>query len=365
MKSIAVVIPAFKVEDHILDVIQSIPSEVDFIVVVNDKSPDTTLEKALSIKNPRLHILSHTNNQGVGGAMLTGYSYALKLGAEIVVKMDGDGQMDSQYLPALLEPLENGYADYTKGNRFLHSSDLKRMPFIRLLGNIYLSFLTKLASGYWNIFDPTNGYTAITCDILSQIRPTNISKDYFYETSMLCELRNLGAVVEDIPIPAVYADEKSSMNISRETFNFSANLTRKIIGRFLRQYFLFDFSAVSAYIVAGFILGIFGIIWGAIFWHRSAVTRIPATTGTVLIAVLAIILAAQFFIQAMALDVGSSPRRTYLKGYTASARIPGSHPLLNYFDIQLNAGAVSIDRAAFSKNSSPSNSSFMSAEKLR
>jgi glycosyltransferase involved in cell wall biosynthesis len=367
MKSIAVIIPAYRVEEHLIGVIQSIPASVDFIIVVNDNSPDNTLEKALSLDDPRLHVLTHTQNEGVGGAMLTGYSYALKLGVDIAVKVDGDGQMDLQYLPALLEPLEYGYADYTKGNRFLHSSELKNMPFIRLIGNIALSFLTKLASGYWNIFDPTNGYTAITCETMSQIRPSNIKKDYFYETSLLCELRALDAVIEDVPIPALYADEKSSMNVIKETFNFSANLIQRAFRRFFFQYFLFNFSAVSAYIVSGFILGIFGIIWGAIFWHRSSITGIPATTGTVLIAVLAIILSAQLLIQAVALDVESSPRRTYLKGYSASPRIPGSHPLLGYFDQHLKAGTVSITREGKFKGTgaSASSGSFKAADALR
>jgi len=346
MKRIAVVIPAYKVESQILDVLDSIPDQVEFVIVVNDCSPDGTLEALMTRKDSRLHVLSHTKNEGVGGAMLSGYSYALKLGAEIIVKVDGDGQMDCDYIPLLIYMIENGYADYTKGNRFLHAGELRKMPVVRFACNIVLTFLTKLASGYWAIFDPANGYTAISRDLLVNLNPSRIRKDYFFETSMLCELRMQEAVVEDVPIPAIYMDEKSSVNLFSEVFRFSLGLLTRIIRRFYVQYFLFNFSAVSAFLTFGTIFGVFGIIWGTLGWSKSAATGIPATTGTVLIGVLAIILAAQFFIQAVALDVTSSPQRRNLKLHPPGIKDADAHFMLDYYSRKLANGELRIDKGS-------------------
>ncbi|MEA5077246.1 MAG: glycosyltransferase family 2 protein [Anaerolineaceae bacterium] len=304
---IGVVIPAYKVEKHIAGVITTLPQWVKKIIVVNDCSPDATSEIVRSITDPRIHLIEHPKNQGVGGAMLSGFQYALQQELDILVKMDGDGQMDPNYLPQLIAPILEGKADYTKGNRFLHPVALQRMPFFRMAGNLALTFMTKLASGYWNIFDPNNGYLAISMEKLRAIEPRNIARNYFFETSMLCELRRLNAVVEDVAIPAIYKDEKSSMNLPREFFNFLFNLSGRFFKRMFRRYFLYDFNAASFYIVSGILLGLFGGIWGIAKWAKSSQTGIPATTGTVLIAVLPIILAIQFLVQAVAQDIADVP----------------------------------------------------------
>jgi glycosyltransferase involved in cell wall biosynthesis len=304
---IAVVIPAYNAAKSIEIVLNKIPAVVDLIVVVNDASPDN-LEAVVSQSNdPRVHLLTHLRNQGVGGAVLTGYAYALEKGADIVVKIDSDDQMDLDYFEDLITPLLGGEADYAKGNRFLHPHELKRMPLIRRIGNQGLSFLAKVATGYWKIYDPTNGYTAITRQVLQRLDADRISRHFFFETSMLAELRKLDAVVEDVPIPAIYNEHGSSIRIPREFFRFSANLTYRIFERVIHQYYRFDFSAVSFYLLASVILGVFGGVWGIVKWVKSDQTGIPATTGTVLIAVLPIILAVQFFVQAVALDIDSTP----------------------------------------------------------
>lgn len=344
MKRIAVVVPAYKVENQIQDVIDKIPALVETIIVVNDCSPDATLEHVLRVNDPRVHILSHQKNEGVGGALLSGYSYALKLGAEIVVKVDGDGQMDCDYIPLLVHAIENGYADYVKGNRFLHADELRKMPVVRFMANVILTFLTKLASGYWAIFDPANGYTAINSELLVNLNPSRIRKDYFFETSMLCELRLQEAVVEDVPIPAIYSGQNSSVNLLREVFNFSFSLFTRVIRRFYVQYFLYNFSAVSAFMFFGTVLGLFGVIWSAIAWSRSATTLVPATTGTVLIGVLAIILAAQFYIQAIALDVNTTPQRRNSRLHLPGIKTPGRHPMTEYIEHKLQIGEIKVER---------------------
>ena len=202
LPTIAIVIPAYRAAAHIRSVLAGIPSFVDLIVVVDDASPDDTADCVKTWNDSRVHLIRHSQNQGVGEAVLTGYAAAIDLGAEIVVKMDSDGQMDADYMLPLIVPILQGEADYTKGNRFLHARQLRAMPAIRRIGNLGLSFLTKLASGYWNIFDPTNGYTAIHPSIISQLDQSAIHRRYFFETSMLLELGLVRAVVRDVYIPA-------------------------------------------------------------------------------------------------------------------------------------------------------------------
>ena len=344
-QKIVVVIPAYKVEKQIEQVLSRIPAYVNEIIVVNDCSPDALRERVLGFKDKRIHLLSHKKNQGVGGAMLSGYAYALQLGADVVVKVDGDGQMNLEYLPMLVEPILSGTADYTKGNRFLHPVALRKMPFLRKLGNLALTFLTKLASGYWNIFDPTNGYTAISGEKLQALDPERISKSYFFETSMLCELRELNAVVEDIAMPAIYQDEKSSVKISREIFVFSVNLFSRFVNRIFYRYFLYDFNAVSFFLLSGGILGLFGVVWGIAKWAQSSRAGIPATTGTVLIAVLPIILAVQFWVQALAQDIEDVPTRVEkVKISQITNGVWERYLSENHFNLVLDQGDLVIEK---------------------
>lgn len=307
---IAVIIPAYNVENHIRDVVASIPSFVDQIIIVDDKSTDATLKVIQAINDSRLTIIHHEHNRGVGGAVLSGYDKAYELGADIFVKLDGDNQMDPTYIQALVHPIANLEADYTKGNRFLHIKELQRMPIIRRLGNLGLSFLTKLASGYWNIFDPTNGFTALHKEAYRELKKSTIAKDYFFESSMLIQLRRVDARVLDIPIPAKYEDEDSHLSPLRSLLSFPPRLFVGLIKRILYQYFLFNFTAVSLFLSTGIPAIIFGFIWGFIKWVESTRSGIPATTGTVLIAVLPIIVGVQLIVQAFSLDIDSVPERS-------------------------------------------------------
>ena len=304
---VVVVVPAYRVADHITHVIENIPSFIRHIVVVDDCSPDDVAVRMRPYLSDCVRYVRHPVNQGVGGAMLTGYAMALKLDADIVVKMDGDDQMDAAYLPMLLLPILQHEADYTKGNRFIHTYALQQMPFLRRVGNFGLTFLTKLSSGYWNIFDPTNGYTAIHSKVLRLINTDAISRRYFYETSMLFDLRRIQAVVKDVPMPARYGDEISSLSLKRTLFRFPSKLIRGLIGRLGRQYFLYDFTAVSLLLVLSIPLLLFGFIWGGLNWYISFAQDKIATTGTVLLAVLPIIIGIQFLVQALVLDIGSVP----------------------------------------------------------
>lgn len=305
--SVAVVIPSYNVEKYIETVVSHLPALVDFIVVVDDCSTDSTAAKVGQIKDKRIHLIKHEKNRGVGGAMLSGYDLAYQLGAQVMVKLDGDNQMDPAYLEALIDPILEFKADYAKGNRFLHVQELQRMPLIRRIGNLGLSFLTKLSSGYWNIFDPTNGYTAIHRDVYELLDRDAIDKDYFFETSMLIQLNKIKALVLDIPIPAKYDDQLSNLSPTATLFKFPGKLLKGLFNRIGYQYFLYDFTAASVYLAMGIPALIFGVIWGIVKWIHSIKTGIVASSGTVLIAVLPIIVGIQFITQAISLDINNVP----------------------------------------------------------
>lgn len=308
--SIFVVIPSYNAEAHLEKVVAGIVNFADQIIVVDDRSQDETLRIAtdLATKNPKIKIVRHATNQGVGGAVLSGYQMAYQNGADIIVKIDSDDQMDPAYLPSLVKPILNHQADYTKGNRFLHDHELKNMPAIRRFGNMGLSFLTKMASGYWNIFDPTNGYTAISARMVPLLDLQRIDRRFFFETSMLLELGRLRAVVKDVSIPARYQDENSSLSEWKTLIEFPPKLISGFCQRILYQYFLKDFSAVSLFIITGLMGALFGLIWGIIKWVQGSLAGTPATTGTVMIAVLPLILGMQLLLQAAVLDTQNVPK---------------------------------------------------------
>jgi len=304
---IAVVIPSYKVLKQLKKVVESVPDYVDFIVIVDDCCPQESYKSVE--KDERIHFIHHESNQGVGGAVQSGYAKALELGADYVVKVDGDGQMDMSFMRALLDPLMRDEADYTKGNRFSDFSALKKMPKVRLFGNSVLSFLVKASSGYWNIMDPTNGFTAISKKAIEGLDSHLLSQRYFFESDMLIHLNIEGSVVKDIPIPAKYEGEHSSLSISRVLLEFPFKLFRGGIKRIFYRYFIYDFNMASIYILLGVPLSSFGFLYGGIVWYNSASTDIEATTGTVMLCVLPIILGVQFLLQAVSIDIDGIPKK--------------------------------------------------------
>jgi glycosyltransferase involved in cell wall biosynthesis len=306
--SVVVVIPAFGVAEHVAKVIGEVPGWVTHIVVVDDASKDGSGDLAASVGDSRVEVVRHPQNLGVGGAVLTGYHRAVELGADIIVKLDGDGQMDPTYLTALIAPIAAGEADYTKGNRFLHFSALGKMPMRRRIGNLGLSFMTKAASGYWDVFDPTNGYTAIKADVFEMLEDGSIDRRWYFETSMLIALSRIRAVVRDVAIPARYAGEKSSLSEASALRRFPPRLLGAFFRRIWTSYFVSDFSPVALFAIVGLPLFLFGLIWGTAQWIRSASVGVEASTGTIMIAVLPLILGTQLLIQGFVIDIQSPPR---------------------------------------------------------
>jgi dolichol-phosphate mannosyltransferase len=306
---VAVVVPCYCVERHIADVINGIPDFVSLIVAVDDACPNGSGNVAEELGDPRVVVIRHARNQGVGGAMKTGYVECLARGAEIIVKMDGDGQMDPRRLPELIGPLTAGDADYTKGNRWTHGASLAKMPQIRRLGNLGLSFLAKLASGHWKVFDPCNGYTAIHARALGQLDLSRVARDYFFEISLLVELGIIGAAVHDVPMPAIYGDEKSSLRIGRILRTFPRRLAASCLRRVWSRHFVREFGPVGLFLTSGCLLAGWGALFGAWAWVSSSLSGVPATSGTVMLSALPFLMGFQLLLQALVLDVTAQPQR--------------------------------------------------------
>ncbi|MEO0412006.1 MAG: glycosyltransferase family 2 protein [Pseudomonadota bacterium] len=309
--TIAVVIPSYKVTDFILDVISSIGPDVNKVYVVDDCCPNNSgafVEEHCNDK--RVVALRHTVNQGVGGAVMTGMQQAMKDGCDIVVKVDGDGQMDPKLITDLVQPLVDGDADYTKGNRFHSFYSVKTMPAIRLFGNAMLSFMTKFSSGYWSIFDPTNGFVAIHKTALSQLDMSKLSKRYFFETDMLIQLGDMRAVVADYPMSAVYGEETSNLHVRQVLFEFLGKHLRAIARRIVYTYFLRDFSIASVNLFFGTLLLLIGVLFGGFSWVKASQAGTYASIGTVMLSVLPIILGFQMVLQFLSYDMSNEPRRS-------------------------------------------------------
>jgi len=306
-KRIGVVVPAYNEERFLGQVIADAPEYVDCLIVVDDCSTDGTAKVIQSVNDGRLIGLKTASNQGVGGATALGYLKASELGCDIVVKMDGDGQMAAEYLPRLLDAIVDGY-DYAKGNRFLAGASLASMPRHRLLGNIILTFLNKLASGYWQIFDPQNGYTAISRAALERLEFETLHRRYFFENDILIALNFNNARVVDIAIPARYGTEHSDLNPFRAGVTFPLLFLPRFCRRIYQKYILRDFSPIALFLIMGLLLFAWGFVFGAYHWILSIVTNHVATTGTVMLAVLPLILGFQLVLQAIVLDIQETPK---------------------------------------------------------
>jgi glycosyltransferase involved in cell wall biosynthesis len=298
------------VASHIVQVLSTIPADINTIYVVDDQCPEETADLVESLTDlSRVKVIRHEVNRGVGGAVKTGYRAALADGADIVVKLDGDGQMDPLDIHALVAPIVKGMADYTKGNRFYDLATIHRMPLTRLIGNAILSFLSKLSSGYWGIFDPTNGFTAVHARALQRIPLEKLSDRYFFESDMLFRLNTIQAVVIDVPMESRYGDEKSSLRILRVIPEFIWKHGRNLIKRILYNYYLRDMSIASLELPLGLLLCFFGLTYGFYSWYHSTAAGVLTPPGTVMLSALPVILGFQLVLAFLNYDISSVPTR--------------------------------------------------------
>ena len=305
---VAAVVPALNEAPRLGDVLRRMPAFVDLIVVVDDCSTDDTAATATAVGDPRIQVIRHAQRRGVGGATVSGMQRALEHAADIVVKVDGDGQMDPTRMEVLLEPLVHDGYDYAKANRFLDSRALQQMPVPRLLGNFALTFLTKLASGYWRVFDPQNGYVAVKASALRALDLPHLATGFFFENDMLIHLNILNCRVKDVPLPAYYGNEQSSLRVNRILVTFPFYLARGFCRRIWEKYMLRDFSPIALFWLLGFPLMLGGGLFGLMTWLRSSWTGHPATTGTVMLSVLPFLIGFELILQAIILEIRESPR---------------------------------------------------------
>lgn len=308
--SIAVVIPTYKCKAQIERVINKIPDFVDIIYIVDDKCPQETGKHVENIyrDNPRIKVIFRPINGGVGSATKTGYIACFENKIDIAIKIDGDDQMNPLLIPQFIRPICEGYADYTKGNRFTKIENMRKMPRIRIFGNLGLSFITKLSSGYWKIMDPTNGYTAISVRVLNLLDLEKISNRYFFESDMLFRLNLSQARIKDIPIPSKYEDEVSNLHIRQIFFDFLSKHLKNFSKRIFYQYFLLDFNIASIELLLGSFLLLFGMIHGTSTWIHSYLTQGSAPTGTIMLSTLPIILGVQFLLSFINYDIAKEPQ---------------------------------------------------------
>jgi glycosyltransferase involved in cell wall biosynthesis len=305
-QKIAAVVPAYNESRLIGKTITTMPDYVDFIVVVNDCSTDDTSQKARDVGDPRVTVIDHVKNTGVGGSILDGHERALELGADINVVMAGDAQMDPAYLPALLDPIcLHGY-EFTKANRFFSRSSYAGMPALRVFGSVVLSFASKVASGYWNLFDPQNGYTAVHRNALRRLDLNQVARGYEFENDLLIWLNIVGARAKDVPVPANYGDEVSSMRLTRVAPAIASLLFRGFWRRMLLKHVLASFSPIALLFFTGLGLLLFGFAVG--IWVLIETLGPPvASAGSVILCVAPILSGLHMLISAWTLDIQATP----------------------------------------------------------
>ncbi len=307
---IAVVIPCYRVKEFVLRVISEIGPEVRFIYAVDDACPEQSgkfIQQNCS--DPRVRVLFNPVNLGVGGATKHGMAEAIADGADIIVKVDGDGQMDPKEIPKLVSPIERGVADYAKGNRFFSWGHLRSMPNVRMFGNSVLSFMTKATTGYWHVMDPTNGFVAIHASVGAQLNPQAIDNGYFFETDLLFQLRFLGAVVIDVPTQATYGDEKSNLRILKVIGPFVRKHSKNLFRRFVYEYYIRDFSLASLQFFLGAIAFGTGMGLSLYHWLHGLSTGVPTEFGLIVLSVMPIFVGIEFLLAAINYDIQN--RRTY------------------------------------------------------
>ncbi|MBI5037523.1 MAG: glycosyltransferase family 2 protein [Candidatus Kerfeldbacteria bacterium] len=283
-KKIAVVVPAHNEADHIAEVIRSMPSFVDHIVIVDDYSSDQTVNIVTSMQasdaGDRCIILRHTYNQGVGAAIATGYRWANEHQVPVTTVMAGDGQMDPAELAHIIAPVVDGQAEYVKGNRLIYADVWNVMPKYRFLGNSFLSLLTKIASGYWKMVDSQTGYTAISLQTLQRIDLKALYPSYGFPNDLLVKLNVINARVVEIPIRPIYAGQKSGIRLSSVIPRISWLLLRGFVWRLWVKYVVRDFHPLVFFYSFGILFFSIGSLFGLyLVVYRLAAGPVSTTSA--------------------------------------------------------------------------------------
>jgi len=305
-KSLAVVVPAYDEEELVATTIRGIPDFVDRIIVVDDASRDGTADAARAAGDPRVEVVAHERNAGVGAAIVTGYRHAVAEGIDVVCVMAADNQMDPDDLEGIALPVVRGEVEYAKANRLVSGQAWEVIPRSRYLGNAMLSFLTKIASGYWHIADSQSGYTAASREILDQLDLERIYPRYGFPNDMLVHLNVWNARVRDVTARPVYnVGEKSGIKIRKVVPRISWLLIKGFFWRMREKYVIRDFHPLVFFYVLGFLMTVLGLALGIV----EVVLRFmgnEVSVGTVVLVALLLIFGSQFTLFAMWFDMESN-----------------------------------------------------------
>jgi glycosyltransferase involved in cell wall biosynthesis len=305
-KSVAVVVPAYDEEELIADTLRSVPEFVDRIYVVDDASDDATAERAEAVGDPRVEVIRHDRNEGVGAAIVTGYRRAIEDAIDVTCVMAADNQMDPYDLETLVRPVARGQVDYAKANRLFTGEAWKLIPRMRYLGNAALSFLTKIASGYWHLADSQSGYTAVALPTLRALDLERVYPRYGFPNDMLVHLNVVNARVRDFPSRPIYGvGERSGIRYHRVVPKISWLLVKAFFWRMREKYVIRDFHPLVLFYALGFLMTLAGLVLGGIeLGYRIAGYEV--SVGTVVLIALLLISGTQFTLFAMWFDMESN-----------------------------------------------------------
>jgi glycosyltransferase involved in cell wall biosynthesis len=302
-KRVAVVVPAFEEELLVADTIRGIPAFVDLIVVVDDRSTDATAERARAVGDPRVVVIEHAENQGVGAAIATGYERCRELGVDVTCVMAGDNQMDPGELAALVGPVARGEVEYAKANRLVSGEAWRLIPRSRYLGNAVLSLLTKIASGYWHVADSQAGYTALSLDALRRLDLEQLYRRYGFPNDMLVHLNVQSARVRDVPSRPVYGvGERSGIRIRHVAPRIAWLLFKGFWWRMKEKYVIRDFHPLVFFYVLGILMSVVGFLLGVVVAASRIFGGNEITTATIVLVALLLVSGTQFTLFAMWFD---------------------------------------------------------------
>ena len=305
------IIPTYRASRTIVAVVEEALKYADVVIVVDDCCPEDSggVARMAYLGDYRVQVVKREQNGGVGAATKTGIGAALEQDAAVIVKLDADGQMDAQFIASIRRLFaEDPSLVCVKGNRFFDVGVLEVMPKVRFFGNAVLSLLAKCASGYWNTIDPTNGYIAFNGRLLSVLPWQSFADSYFFEMSVLCELGLKRLPILELEMPTIYTSAPSSLSIARVMREFPPRLIRLMMRRLLVQYFVFDVNLGTIYFVCGFLLALFGTVFGVYEWFQGRATGLPVKTGTIMLAVLPFLMGFQLLLNALMYDVQFSQK---------------------------------------------------------
>jgi len=302
-KRVAVVVPAFEEELLVADTIRGIPDFVDLIVVVDDRSSDQTVERAREAGDARLEVIEHARNQGVGGAIVTGYARCRELGVDVTCVMAADNQMDPDELATIVGPVARGEADYVKANRLVSGEAWQLIPRSRYLGNAILSLLTKIASGYWHVADSQAGYTALSLAALRRLDVERLYRRYGFPNDVLVHLNVQNARVRDVPSRPIYGvGERSGIKIHRVAPRIAWLLFKGFWWRMKEKYVIRDFHPLVFFYALGTLMTVVGFVLGLIVTISRVGWGNDITTATIVLVALLLVSGTQFTLFAMWFD---------------------------------------------------------------